>query len=235
MLKKLFSRDPKRAPTGYTAPEDTVIYAIGDVHGRLDLLGELERRILRDADGRGESRRVIVYLGDYVDRGYESRGVIDHLLSPGPDGFERVFLKGNHEEFLLRYLEDSSVARAWLSNGGVETLMSYGVEVSMSSADASRVHADFRNALPSEHRAFMEQLPVMHREGGYAFVHAGVRPGVPLDAQDPEDLLWIRKDFLDDPGDHGAVVVHGHTVEENPVDRANRIGIDTGAYAPSRL
>ena len=235
MFKKLFSRGGSAPRSHYAVPDDTVVYAIGDVHGRLDLLGELERKIVRDAEARGESRKVIVYLGDYVDRGYESRGVIDHLMAPGPGGFERVFLKGNHEEFLLRFLQDSSVAGVWFANGGIETLMSYGVEVSMSPADASRVHADFRSAFPDAHRAFMEGLQVMHREGGYTFVHAGVRPGVALEDQNPEDLLWIRSDFLEDPRDHGAVIVHGHTVGEHPVDRANRIGVDTGAYATSEL
>ncbi len=235
MLKKLFSRGSANQASDYTAPDNSVIYAIGDIHGRLDLLEELERRIVRDAETRGSDRRVIVYLGDYVDRGYESRGVIDHLMGAGPAGFERVFLKGNHEEFLLRFLEDSSVARVWFSNGGVETLMSYGVEVSMSPADAPRVQADFKSAMPESHRDFMAALPTTHREGGYTFVHAGVRPGVPLDDQNPEDLLWIRQEFLEDSRDHGAVIVHGHTVEDNPVDRANRIGVDTGAYATSRL
>lgn len=235
MFKKLFSRETAAAKTAHSAPDDTVVYAIGDVHGRLDLLEDLERKITRDAEGRNASRKVLVYLGDFVDRGYQSREVLDHLLAPGPAGFERVFLQGNHEEFLLRFLDDSSVARSWFSNGGLETMMSYGVEVSMSAADTSRVQANFKSALPDEHRAFLEALPSMHKEGDYVFVHAGIRPGVALDAQDPKDLRWIRGDFLEDTRDHGAVIVHGHTVEENPVSRPNRIGIDTGAYATSEL
>lgn len=235
MFRKLFSRGADETGAAYAVPDDTVVYAIGDVHGRIDLLEDLERKIQRDAEGRGASRRVIVYLGDFVDRGYQSRDVIDHLLAPGPAGFERVFLQGNHEEFLLRFLEDSSVARSWFANGGIETLMSYGVEVSMAVADSSRVQADFKGAFPPSHRQFLESLPDMHREGDYVFVHAGIRPGVALDDQDPEDLRWIRGEFLDDNRDHGAVIVHGHTVEDDPVDRPNRIGVDTGAYATSRL
>jgi len=235
MFKKLFSRESADINTAHNAPDDTVVYAIGDVHGRLDLLESLEQKIQNDARGRTEPRKVIVYLGDFVDRGYQSREVLDHLLGPGPAGFERVFLQGNHEEFLLRFLNDSSIARSWFSNGGLETMMSYGVQVSMSASDTSRVQADFKSALPDAHRAFLEALPSMHQEGDYVFVHAGIRPGVALDAQDPEDLRWIRSDFLEDTRDHGAVIVHGHTVVENPVNRPNRICVDTGAYATSEL
>lgn len=235
MFKKLFSRGTAPEPSAYAVPEGSVVYAIGDVHGRIDLLEDLERKIVRDVEGHSESRRVIVYLGDFVDRGYQSREVIDHLLAPGPEGFERVFLRGNHEEFLLRFLEDSSAARSWLSNGGIETLMSYGVEVSMAETDAPRLLADLKRALPYTHRNFLASLPSMHREGDYVFVHAGIRPGVELDNQVPEDMHWIRGDFLDDTRDHGAVIVHGHTVVDDPVSRANRIGVDTGAYATSCL
>lgn len=235
MFKKLFSRSAEAESRDYAAPDDTVVYAIGDIHGRIDLLEALEDKIVRDAAGRPESRRVIVYLGDYVDRGYQSREVLDHLLADGPEGFERVFLRGNHEEFLVGFLEDSAGARSWLSNGGVETLMSYGVEVSMSEADAPRLQAEFKRALPDTHRAFLESLPSLHREGDYVFVHAGIRPGVDFEDQSTEDLHWIRSDFLDDTRDHGAVIVHGHTVVDDPVNRANRIGVDTGAYATSCL
>lgn len=235
MFRKLFSRGTRAPASDYTAPFDTVVYAVGDIHGRIDLLEDLEARIVRDAAGRSETRRVIVYLGDYVDRGYQSREVLDHLLAPGPEGFERVFLRGNHEDFLVGFLEDSAGARSWLANGGVETLMSYGVEVSTSEADAPRLQADLKRALPDSHRAFLESLPSLHREGDYVFVHAGIRPGVDLEDQTPDDLHWIRGDFLDDTRDHGAVIVHGHTVVDDPVSRPNRIGIDTGAYATSCL
>jgi len=238
MFKKLFGRDSGVPRTDYRAPYDTVIYAIGDVHGRVDLLQSLEDRIRDDARSRAESRRVIVYLGDYVDRGYESRAVIDHLLDGEIDGFERVFLMGNHEEYMIRFLDDSSKARGWFANGGIETLMSYGVVAGGAGAsdnDLARVQADFRAALPDRHKAFLSGLPSLHREGDYVFVHAGIRPGVEIEDQDIEDLHWIRSDFLEDKRDYGVVVVHGHTITENPIDRPNRIGVDTGAYASSRL
>lgn len=238
MLKNLFGRARAEPAADYAVPPDTTVYAIGDVHGRLDLLRDLEARIADDANGRDAKRRVIVYLGDFVDRGYESRGVVDHLIAGGPDGFERKLLMGNHEEYLIRFLRDPSVGPSWMANGGIETMMSYGVETgAMHNAeqDIARVQADFRSALPDEHREFLSSLPVEHREGGYLFVHAGIRPGVALDDQDPEDLMWIRGEFLDDTRDHGVVVVHGHTVVDDPVDRPNRIGVDTGAYATGRL
>lgn len=219
-------------------PDGTVVYAIGDVHGRLDLLAALEVRIRQDADTRAAGRRVIVCLGDYVDRGYESRGVIEHLMAPPPDGFERVCLKGNHEDFMLHFLDDASVGGSWFANGGVETLMSYGVELPAGGADPARaetIRDELSARLPAEHRAFLEALSLVHREGDYLFVHAGIRPGVSVADQDPHDLMWIRGDFLNDPRDHGLVVVHGHTVEPEPQVRANRIGIDTGAYATGRL
>jgi len=238
MFKKLFGRDNRAPIPRYRIPDGTIVYAIGDVHGRIDLLQSLEQRIVEDAATRGAARRVIVYLGDFVDRGYESRAVIEHLLETEIAGFERVFLMGNHEEYMIRFLEDSSKARGWFANGGIETLMSYGVVAGGSGAtdtDLARVQSEFRAALPDSHKAFLAGLPVMHREGDYLFVHAGIRPGVAIEDQDPEDLRWIRRDFLDDKRDYGVVVVHGHTITEHPVDRPNRIGVDTGAYASSRL
>lgn len=238
MWKSLFRRTPGTDQNIYTVPDGTTVYAVGDIHGRLDLLQELEDRIVADAARRDGARRVLVYLGDYVDRGYESRGVIEHFLAGGPPDFERVFLMGNHEDYMLRFLSDPSVARSWFANGGIETLMSYGVVaggVGGTDADAARVQAEFRDAVPETHRTFIAGLPVSHREGDYLFVHAGIRPGVELEKQDPEDLKWIRSDFLNDKRDYGLVVVHGHTVEDKPVDRPNRVGIDTGAYATSRL
>ena len=238
MFKKLFGRSERAPINDYRVPDGTIVYAIGDVHGRVDLVQTLEQRIVEDAGTRDATRRVIVYLGDFVDRGYESRAVIEHLLESEIDGFERVFLMGNHEEYMIRFLEDSSKARGWFANGGIETLMSYGVIAGGSGAtatDLARVQSEFRAALPDNHKAFLAGLPVMHREGDYLFVHAGIRPGVAIDDQDPEDLRWIRSDFLEDKRDYGVVVVHGHTITEHPVDRPNRIGVDTGAYASSRL
>ncbi|MEP4377892.1 MAG: metallophosphoesterase family protein [Alphaproteobacteria bacterium] len=238
MFKKLFGRKDRAPIPDYSVPDGTVVYAIGDVHGRIDLLETLEQRIVADARARDVTRRVIVYLGDYVDRGYESRAVIEHLMGSEFEGFERVFLMGNHEEYMIRFLDDSSKARGWFANGGIETLMSYGVIAGGSGAtdsDLARVQSEFRAALPDDHKAFLAGLPSMHREGDYVFVHAGIRPGVAIEEQSVEDMHWIRSDFLEDKRDFGVVVVHGHTITEHPVDRPNRIGVDTGAYASSRL
>ncbi|MDX5360310.1 MAG: serine/threonine protein phosphatase [Alphaproteobacteria bacterium] len=222
------------------APGETVIYAVGDVHGRADLMDALTDRIRRDAERREADRRLLVFLGDYIDRGEDSRGVIDRLTGDPPDGFERVCLRGNHEEVLLAFLEDSSGGPAWCRFGGLETLMSYGVLAP--DAPAPRTAADFEAlrraltaALPQAHRAFLENLPAWHEEGDYLFVHAGVRPGVPLDAQTERDLTWIRDAFLAHREPFERFVVHGHTPSERPQIKPNRMGVDTGAYLTGRL
>jgi len=217
-------------------PPDTRIYAVGDVHGRADLLGDLHERIARDADKAPESRRVIVYLGDYVDRGPDSAGVIDRLIDSPLDGFESVCLMGNHEQFLLDFLSDPSVGAQWFSNGGEATLASYGVEVKGSdSVNMAEVAALLRKILPPEHLAFLEGLALSHREGDYFFAHAGIRPGVPLKKQSEDDLLWIREPFLDMPDTHEVVVVHGHTPVNAGEVHDNRIAVDTGAVWSDRL
>lgn len=219
-----------------SVPAGTIVYAIGDVHGRLDLLRELEAMIVRHAERNPASRRVIVFVGDYIDRGYESRQVVDHLIAGPPSGFERVCLRGNHEDFLTQFLADGRDAAMWLANGGRETLMSYGVVLSHGGKlDIAELRERLAAAVPPAHRAFLDVLALAHYEGDYMFVHAGIRPGIPLDRQDPHDLLWIRDDFLDAKDDWGRIVVHGHTPTAEPQERANRIGIDTGAYATGRL
>ena len=222
-----------------SVPADTRVYAIGDIHGRLDLLRQLEAKIVAHAAQAPVARHVLVYIGDYVDRGYESRQVIDHLIAPPPAGFDRVCLKGNHEDFMLRFLDDAHIAPMWLVNGGRETLLSYGItlpaghDLGDQIADAQ---ARFRDTLPPAHLAFLKGLKLSHVEGGYVFVHAGVRPGVALEDQAESDLLWIRDEFLHSRAGHdNQVVVHGHTVVAEPEVQAHRIGIDTGAFATGRL
>jgi serine/threonine protein phosphatase 1 len=176
---------------------------------------------------------VIVYLGDYVDRGMDSRGVVDAVLGPHDDGFERVCLRGNHESLMLAFLDDSTGAPNWFYNGGLATLASYGVKPRTETAAlrlAHEVQQSLRDALPPGHLAFFRGLALHHTEGDYLFVHAGIRPGVDLADQNPFDLMWIREDFLEARGDHGCVVVHGHSITPEVVDAGNRIGIDTGAY-----
>lgn len=219
-------------------PDDTLIFAIGDVHGRIDLLTALEDRIVRFAADRPETQRRIICLGDYVDRGYHSREVIDHLIASPPDGFDRICLLGNHEDYLLRFYETPLAGNGWLANGGRETLMSYGVMLPPGRAepdDVTRAREDLLTLFPESHIAFLRSLRTFHVEGDYLFVHAGVRPRVPLDSQAAEDMIWIREEFLSSNADFGHVVVHGHTVVEEPDMRANRIAIDTGAYASGRL
>lgn len=231
---------PCRAPAGLrepqaATPDGTVVYAIGDIHARFDLLAALHRGIAHDARLRPARRRLVVYLGDYVSRGPDSRRVVDDVLGWRPDGFDVVALKGNHEDVLLRFLDgDLASGAQWLDHGGVAGLAHYGVPLDDPDArdDATLEAARGRllAALPPAHHAFLHSLPTSHREGGYLFAHAGVLPGKAPDAQPDSILMWIRGRFLDSDDDHGAVVVHGHCIFGEPQVRHNRIGIDTGAY-----
>lgn len=238
MLARLFRSAPVEMPVA-AVPRGTRIYAIGDVHGRLDLLRDLHRQIGDHAREYPVERPVVVHIGDYIDRGYESRQTIDYLLDSPLPGFGMVHLLGNHERTLLEFLDDLSVGPSWLRYGGRETLFSYDIawDRDLDEADDSlrRIQDDLRRALPERHRRFFAGLPLTHQEGDYLFVHAGVRPGVPLDRQAPDDLLWIRDEFLTSSADHGKIIVHGHSISEEPVLRPNRVGIDTGAFATGRL
>jgi serine/threonine protein phosphatase 1 len=222
-----------------TVPEDTLVYAIGDIHGCVELLKTLHEEIRRDADAANCARRVAVYLGDYVDRGPSSKEVVDLLLEKPLDGFEHHFLMGNHEAFLIEFLDDIEAGPGWLFNGGVTTLRSYGIDIddsfAMTVPALTELQKTFTEKLPKEHRAFYEALEYNHQEGDYFFVHAGIRPGVPLDAQDNDDMLWIREEFLLAPNYHGKIIVHGHTISWDPEIKANRIGIDTGAFTSGVL
>jgi serine/threonine protein phosphatase 1 len=212
-------------------PAGTRVYAIGDSHGCLDLLKNLQEQILGDS-GTGDTspeRRVVVYLGDYIDRGPDSRGLIDRLIDEPLPGFESVLLKGNHDEMLLRLIDEGAAPPNWALHGIFETLDSYGIDPSVWHHGAAAVRAAVIENLPAHHLAFLRSLRYSHVEGDYFFAHAGVRPGVPLEAQSPRDLMWIRDDFLDSDMDHGKIVVHGHTPVELPDTCTNRIGIDTGA------
>jgi len=216
-------------------PPDTAIYAIGDIHGRLDLLAAIHERIAADAARRPARRKLLVYLGDYVSRGRDCRGVVDRVREWLPPGFERIALKGNHEDILLNFLDgDLDAGRHWLNYGGLEALTHYGVAIpdreARDDASLAILRDRFGAALPQSHLDFFRSLAISHQAGDYYFVHGGVRPGVPLAGQTDHDRMWIRKAFLDSDADHGAVVVHGHSISAQPVIRGNRIGIDTGAY-----
>jgi len=195
-------------------------------------LSALLALIEADAARSGCAKKTLVFLGDYVDRGPDSRGVIDILSEGLPGGFEAHFLKGNHEQFLLDFLKDSAWLGPWRRNGGEATLLSYEIDVDR----LDRIGAPpevwreaFAGALPGRHLRFLEGLGLTYVVGDYVFVHAGLRPGVPLCEQGPADLLWIRNEFLDSQDPFDKIVVHGHTPERKPVVRTNRIGIDTGA------
>lgn len=226
----------ERAP--YSVPRHTRVYAVGDIHGRADLLRDLQAMILEDATGYDEFRKVIVYIGDYVDRGLQSREVIELLLDSPLPGFEVVYLKGNHEALMLDFLEDVKSGPGWLEIGGSATLFSYGVSMSDQLPLAKRLaeaQSELKRQLPERHLHFLYNLSLQHSEGDYLFVHAGIRPRKPLDGQTEQDLLWIRGEFLESVVDHGKMVVHGHSITWEPEVRSNRIGIDTGAFASGVL
>jgi len=237
MLKQAFSSLKSavrpEGRTSATVPDGTRVYAIGDIHGRADLLDQLHQKIREDAQRSDAHRRVIVYLGDYVDRGLDSKGVIDQLLADQMPGFEKVFLKGNHEDAFLKFLAEPEFGRKWKYYGGLETLMSYGVKA-LPLKDEPEAFVAARDELakdfPSAHMDFLGGLGHWHEEGDFFFAHAGVRPGRSLTEQANEDLMWIRDEFLTSDEDFGKVVVHGHTPADQPVERSNRIGIDTGGY-----
>jgi serine/threonine protein phosphatase 1 len=223
----------KRAPK---TREGVRIYAIGDVHGRADLLAQLLAGIDADIAAYPASRVVEVFLGDYIDRGRQSRQVLDMLVLRRQRR-QMVCLKGNHETFILDFLRNPAIIEHWRHFGGLETLVSYGVTPSVN-ADQKRqreLAVAFLRALPESHQRFLTGLKTSFASGDYFFVHAGVRPGIPLSQQREQDLLWIREDFLLHEESFGKIVIHGHTPVGEPDIRPNRINIDTGAYATGRL
>lgn len=228
-----FLKNPVRTGDAPAArvPEGLRLYAIGDIHGRSDLLDRMAALISDDLRRAPPQDAITVFLGDYIDRGLDSRGVIDRLVArdfPTPI----VTLRGNHEETMLNFLDDERVLDSWRHYGGLEALHSYGVNVSeaMRGTGFARIRADFAARLPESHRAFLEQTKLSVAYGDYFFCHAGVRPETPLDRQDAQDLLWIRDTFLDYRGAYPKIIVHGHTPALQPELLPNRINIDTGAY-----
>jgi len=231
-----FRRSPApAAPPPASLPEGLRVYAIGDIHGRLDLLETLLARIGADDAARDACRTQLIFLGDLVDRGPESAAVVERAIGLHTAGAR--FLMGNHEEMLLRMLDgDIAALRAMVRVGARETILSYGVsEAAYDASDFEELAELFAARVPDEHVAFLRGCEDRILLGDYLFVHAGVRPAVPLGEQSPSDLRWIRREFLDCEDDHGYVVVHGHSISETVEERPNRIGIDTGAYASGRL
>ena len=216
-------------------PPGTRLYVVGDIHGYPDHLDRLHALIRDDAASAAASRKVVAYVGDYVDRGPDSRRVIETLLQSPLPGFESVHLKGNHEAAMLSFLDDEELSLDWLGFGGAETLASYGIASPRRLADFATARQELARKLPADHLDFLRGLTLSRVEGDFLIVHAGVRPGVSLPAQIEDDLLWIREPFLSSREVFGKIVVHGHTIDRLPQVRSNRIGVDTGIYRYGRL
>jgi serine/threonine protein phosphatase 1 len=219
------------------APEGFTVYCIGDIHGRLDLLLDLQRRIDEDKARSRSEHTAEIYLGDYIDRGPDSAGVVSRLIDRGRET-RAIFLRGNHEQMLLSFLEgDDDSLEQWRAVGGTATLRSYGVEASLLTRPAAPadVRHSFNASLSPAHRSFYDLTGAYIRVGAYLAVHGGIRPRVKLEEQKTADLLGIRQDFLQYEGDFDFIVVHGHTPVAVPDLRHNRINIDTGAFATNRL
>ncbi len=235
MLSKLFrSRTQVAAPAAPAVPDGTVVWAVGDIHGRLDLLKPLVEAIAADLHASAATRKVVIFLGDYIDRGPDSRGVLQFLADlPVIQGVEWRFLKGNHEQAMLGFLDDPSTGPKWCEYGGDNALRSYGLRVpnlAHRTEAWARVAADLRHKLTAREMAFLEDLELSLTVGDYFFTHAGARPGVALDRQSAEDLMWIRQPFLNSRTGFERVVVHGHTPTPRVHADHRRIGMDTKAY-----
>lgn len=237
MVLKLLRRaiEPMRPPA--RVPDGLRVYAIGDVHGRLDLLDQLLFRIEADERMRGGARTQLVFLGDLIDRGPDSAGVVQRAMEIEASGRPVRFLMGNHEEVFLKALGGSVEAlRFFVRIGGRATILSYGfAEAEYDGLDYEALLTALVARVPADHVAFVKRFEDRIAIGDYLFVHAGIRPRVALDEQSGGDLRWIRSEFLDFRGSHGPIVVHGHTITEEVEERSNRIGIDTGAFASGRL
>ncbi|MDA0261679.1 MAG: metallophosphoesterase [Proteobacteria bacterium] len=221
-------------------PDGQRLYAVGDIHGRDDLIATLHARIRDDAASAGDLENWIIYLGDYIDRGEGTYRVIRSIIKDPLPNFQKNYLKGNHEDLMLDFLSGGWDINRWLSVGGSSTLSSYGVEETlwMHEFDVQRVEElriELTQAIPMAHLTFLRNLRLTHRSGDYFFVHAGVRPGTKLERQDGQDLMWIRDEFTRSRAHHGAVIVHGHSIVKDVDFAGNRIAVDTGAWRTDRL
>ena len=229
-----FSPRPKREASGGRGRR---AYVVGDVHGRLDLLDELLNLVEADLAERPIGKAHLIFVGDLIDRGPASAQVVERLRTYRHAGIETLFLLGNHEEVLLRILEgESALISKWRRFGGKECMQSYGADpVAFARMDDQQALATVRALVPESHVEFLKSFADTCRFGDYLIVHAGIRPGVEFERQSQTDLRWIRDPFLGHVGDHGFVVVHGHTIVPKVEERPNRIAIDTGAYSSGRL
>ena len=237
-VKALLNLVRRATPRAERVPDGLRIYAIGDIHGRLDLLDQLLASIADDDRTRGNRVEThYIFLGDLIDRGPDSRGVVDRLLAFSRSGANVRFLMGNHEQVFLQALAGDRRALRFLARiGGRETLQSYGIgDEDYRALDFDELAALAAEKVPADHIAFLSDFEPMIRLGDYLFVHAGIRPGVEFEAQERSDLYWIRDEFLSHRDSFGAMIVHGHSITEEIDVRANRIGIDTGAFSSGRL
>jgi serine/threonine protein phosphatase 1 len=233
MLGRLRSRKVAKPPR---LPEGVRVYALGDIHGRADLLNQMFAVIDAALTRSPVKRAIEVYLGDYIDRGPHSADTLDLLIERRRRS-ATVFLKGNHEAYFLEVLRDPTKINDWLLFGGLQTLMSYGIQPTLNpdAAEQTDLIRRLKEAMPSDHLAFLQGLKPSFTCGDFFFVHAGARPGIPLPEQQESDLLWIRDEFLESDESFGKYIVHGHTPVREPDIRPNRINIDTGAYATGNL
>jgi serine/threonine protein phosphatase 1 len=234
--RRILGRRTQRWEPRYRTAPGVRLYAIGDVHGRADLLTQVLEAVDLDMRRYPGRRCITVMLGDYIDRGPDSRTVVEMLIARGRTR-EMVCLMGNHELMLHRFLADPNLWESWAASGGIQTVASYGIRPPSrpTAEQKDELARDLAAAVPRNHRAFLAGLPYLYESGGILFVHAGIRPGTPVELQAPEDLTWIREEFLAHRGDFGRFVVHGHTPVEEPDIHPNRVNIDTGAYATGRL
>jgi serine/threonine protein phosphatase 1 len=245
-MSNLFSKNfknPFQNEKPVRSKSKNLIYAVGDVHGRYDLLLHILRLIRKDmkeaqTSANDYDKILVVFLGDYIDRGDESKDVIETLCQTDLIEAETVFLKGNHEEALLDFIGDAEAGATWVRFGGRETLLSYGISLPKDiekDFDWEKVRQSFVAKIPEQHLSFLQSLPSFKIDGEYMFVHAGIDPGKPVEAQTDQDFLWIRDSFLKSMKKLPYIVVHGHTPEGQPVWDGRRIGIDTGAYISNKL
>ena len=233
-LLKRREKTPSPQKTDGTAEAELPVYAVGDIHGCLNLLLQLEAKIFAES---GDRRGVIVFLGDYIDRGPDSRGVIEHLATWQHPHLVPVFIRGNHEQVLFDFLSEPQTLQSWAQFGGLETLASYGLKprLPVTESSAAELQQQFLAVLPAHHRTFLAQLRTHFETPSLFFAHAGINPDVPLDRQSAEDLLWIREAFLSSSKRFAKRVIHGHTPRPGVEILPNRINVDTGAYVTGKL
>ncbi len=236
LFRRLLSAN-RSIPIKPSCPPGLRIYCIGDIHGRDDLLQQIHDKVASDVSNYNGTK-IVIYLGDYIDRGECSKQVIEILLNNPLPGFDSIYLRGNHEQCLIDFLVESKVGKAWFNYGGLQTLVSYGIrykKIPTSVKDLQAIQNELKQQLPHRHLEFFDRTQLFCCFGSYYFVHAGVNPRSSLKQQLPEDQLWIREGFIEHAKAFEKVIVHGHTITDEPDFQFNRIGLDTGAYQSGKL